>query len=158
MRSYERQTRVDASLDDVWAFHSRIDGLETLTPDFFDLRVESVVGPDGGTPDVLVEGTRVEMSVRPFGVGPRQSWTSVIVDREKRDGSAEFRDEMLGGPFRDWVHTHRFVDRGDGTAVEDHVEYRLPRGIDRLGGLAVVGFEPMFRYRHRRTRQLLNSR
>jgi ligand-binding SRPBCC domain-containing protein len=157
VHSYERRTRVDAPLDDVWAFHSRIEGLEALTPGFLNLRVESVVGPDGDEPDVLVEGTRIEMSVRPFGVGPRQSWTSVIVAREEGEGYAEFRDEMLGGPFRDWIHTHRFLDRGDSTVVEDHVEYRLPRGLDRLGALAVVGFEPMFRYRHRRTRQLLGG-
>jgi ligand-binding SRPBCC domain-containing protein len=155
MHSYERHTRVDATLDELWAFHSQIDGLEALTPGFLNLRVESVTGPDSEDPDVLVEGTRVELSVRPFGVGPRQSWTSVIVDREEGDTSAEFRDEMLGGPFRDWIHTHRFLERDGATVVEDHVEYRLPGGLDRLGPLGVLGFEPMFRYRHRRTRQLL---
>jgi ligand-binding SRPBCC domain-containing protein len=39
------------------------------------------------------------------------------------------------------------------------VEYALPFGAlgDAVGPLARVGLEPMFRYRHRRTRELLED-
>jgi ligand-binding SRPBCC domain-containing protein len=95
--------------------------------------------------------------MRPFGVGPRQGWTSVIVEREEGDGSAHFVDEMEGGPFRHWRHTHRFFADGDETVVNDRVEYRLPLGPigDAVGPLARIGLEPMFRYRHRKTKELL---
>jgi len=158
MATYSRLTRVSAPLADVWDFHSRVSGLEALTPDWTNLRIESVTGPDGeADPEILETGSEIRMSMRPFGVGPRQRWTSVIVSRESGDERASFRDEMRGGPFAKWVHTHRFVADGAETIVEDEVEYELPGGpLGRSASpLAVVGFEPMFRARHRKTKRLL---
>ena len=158
MATYSRLTRVAAPLSEVWDFHSRISGLEALTPDWMNLRVESVTGPDGDPdPEILESGSEIRMSMRPLGVGPRQTWTSVILDRERGDGTATFRDEMRGGPFAKWVHTHRFVADGEETIVDDEVAYELPGGgLGRAASpLAVVGFEPMFRARHRTTKELL---
>lgn len=158
MAVYERTTRVDAPLGDVWAFHDGAEGLERLTPDWLGLRIESVRGPDGeADPDHLSAGATVVSSVRPFGLGPRQRWTSEIVARRDGEDSAFFRDVMADGPFREWEHTHRFVADGDGTFVHDRVEYELPGGLlgRAAGPAAIVGFEPMFAYRHRRTRALL---
>ncbi len=158
MAVYQREVRVAAPFADVWEFHSRVRGLEALTPDWMHLEVESVTGPDGESdPGILEAGSRIQSSIRPLGVMPRQRWTSVIVDRQEDDGSAMFRDEMDGGPFREWEHTHSFFADGDETLVRDHVEYELPLGElgRQLGPLAVVGMEPMFRYRHRRTKELL---
>ncbi|PSQ60144.1 cyclase [Halobacteriales archaeon SW_7_71_33] len=158
MSVYERSTRVEASLSAVWDFHSTEDGLVELTPNWMRLQVEAVRGPDGDPdPELLYEGSEIDVSVRPLGLAPRQSWTSRIVERRAEEESARFVDEMVAGPFAAWEHTHTFRAAGDGTLLEDRVEYRLPGG--RLGGAvgpaAVVGFEPMFRYRHRRTRALL---
>ena len=158
MATYSRLTRVAAPLDEVWDFHSRISGLEALTPDWMNLRVESVTGPDGDpNPEVLEAGAEIAMSMRPLGVAPRQSWTSAIIDREFDGDTATFRDEMRGGPFQTWIHTHRFVADGEETVIDDEVEYELPGGsVGRaVSPLAVVGFEPMFRGRHRTTKALL---
>jgi ligand-binding SRPBCC domain-containing protein len=158
MTVYQRRTRVAAPLDRVWEFHSQVSGLEALTPAWLNLRVEAVTGPDGDPdPEVLHEGSRIEASVRPFGVGPRQRWTSVITERERDPGVASFRDVMEGGPFRRWEHTHRFFADGSETVVDDRVRYALPFGPvgEALAPLARLGLEPMFRYRHRRTRELL---
>jgi len=158
MAVYQRRTRVDAPLEEVWDFHSRVSGLEALTPGWMNLRVEAVSGPEGDPdPEILETGARIDASVRPFGVGPRQRWTSVITARERDAGNAYFRDEMKGGPFRRWEHTHRFFADGAETVVDDHVVYALPFGPvgEAASRLARVGFEPMFRFRHRRTRELL---
>lgn len=155
---FERSTRVRAPLEEVWGFHSRIQGLTALTPDFVNLRVESTYGPDREPdPDVLEAGSVVNVSVGPFGVGPRQTWTSEIVERERREGAAFFRDEMRGGFFEEWTHTHSFFADGDETIVADRVEYRLPPGRvgARVSPLARVGLEPMFAFRHRKTREIL---
>jgi ligand-binding SRPBCC domain-containing protein len=160
MPVYQRETRVRAPFEDVWSFHSKVSGLEALTPDFMHLDVEEVVGPDGeADPEILDAGSAITMSMQPFGVGPRQRWTSRITDREESPGAAMFRDVMEGGPFRRWVHTHRFFADGDETVVSDRVSYRLPLGPlgDAVGPLAVVGFEPMFRGRHRETKRLLED-
>jgi len=163
MPVYRRRIRVAAPLSRVWEFHSTPDGLAALTPDWMDLRIESVRGPDGDPdPELLEAGSTLRLSVRPFGIGPRRRWTSRITERERADGSAVFRDEMVDGPFRRWEHTHRFFgNRGEGdapeTVVDDEVAFELPFGRigEALGPAGVVGFEPMFRYRHRRLRELI---
>ncbi len=158
MPVYERSVRVRAPFEEVWEFHSTERGLVALTPNWMNIRIDAARGPDGEPdPDVLEAGSVVESSVRPFGVGPRQAWISDIVARERTDGSAYFRDTMQDGPFAEWEHTHLFYADGTDTIVRDHVEYQLPLGeVGRvLGPLAVVGLDPMFRYRHRRTRELL---
>jgi ligand-binding SRPBCC domain-containing protein len=167
MSVYERSVRVEAPLSAVWKFHSTPVGLTALTPDWVNARVEAVrlpdddtAYPDGdATPPTLVEGSELDLSTRPIGVGPRRRFTSRIVERRRGDGTARFVDDMVDGPFAHWEHTHSFSADGDATLLRDHVEYRLPGG--RVGGavspLAVVGFAPMFRYRHRRTRALLED-
>lgn len=160
MGTYERSVRVAAPLSTVWEFHSTEDGLQALTPDWMHLRVESVRGPDGEPdPDVLEAGTVLRISVQPFGVGPRQRWVSEITGREHSEGSAYFRDVMTEGPFDTWEHTHLFFADGEETIVTDSIRYELPLGPvgSALGPTAIVGFEPMFRYRHRRTRELLEE-
>ena len=158
MATYSRRTRIDAPLEAVWAFHGQIDGLEALTPGWMGLSVEGVVGPEGDSdPAALYEGSEITMASRPFGVAPESRWLSRIVARKADEGYRMFRDDMLGGPFALWIHTHEFYGDGDETVLIDTVEYELPAGpvgplVDRL---AVVGFEPMFRYRHRQTESLL---
>jgi ligand-binding SRPBCC domain-containing protein len=157
MKTFERDLRVRAPLADVWAFHSTIDGLRSLTPDWLGLRVEEIERPeDEPETHVLTEGTRIHASVQPFGVGPRQSWVSRITDREEGDGTAYFVDAMEDGPFPAWEHTHLFYGDGDETVVRDRVRYRAPAGPvgDELAGLFL---EPVFWYRHRRTRDLLDE-
>ncbi|RQH03095.1 SRPBCC family protein [Natrarchaeobius oligotrophus] len=158
MPSYDRRTTVDAPLEELWQFHSRVSGLETLTPDWLGLRVESVIGPDGRTdPDVLETGSELSLSTRPFGLGPRQYWTSEITDRVREDGRAYFRDEMIHGPFDRWVHTHLFYADGDRTILRDHVEYDLPLGplAPASAPFSRIGFEVTFRERHRATKAAL---
>lgn len=175
MTVYEHESVVDAPLDRVWAFHVDPGGLPALTPAWLHLRIESVTGPDDeADPDVLEAGSRMVSSVRPFGVGPRQRWTSEITTARREDDRAVLRDRMVEGPFPRWDHTHRFEsvggdgsddagsdDAGSGprTRVTDRVTYRLPGGP--VGSVAspvgFVGLEPLFRFRHRRLRKLLDA-
>jgi ligand-binding SRPBCC domain-containing protein len=160
MPVFEREVRVAAPLEDVWAFHSTSRGLVDVSPGWMNLRVEATRGPDGEPdPEVLEKGAVVEASMRPFGVGPRQQWVSEIVARGKSEDSAMFRDIMTEGPFPEWSHTHRFVADGEDTVVSDHVEYELPGGpLGKLAGpFGDIGMAPMFRFRHRKTRELLES-
>ncbi|MXV62367.1 cyclase [Natronorubrum sp. JWXQ-INN-674] len=163
MPSYDRRTTIDAPLADVWQFHSGIEALEAVTPDWMGLRVESVMGPVGDLdPGRLDAGTEISLSIRPFGAGPRQYWTSLITERERGDGAAYFRDRMIRGPFAHWEHTHAFYADGDRTLLRDHVEYELlpdrgglGRVNDVVSPFSRIGFETMFRARHRETKARL---
>lgn len=156
MATYERATRVEVPFEPVWDFHATIKGLTVLTPDWMGLEIEGIEGGDPET-DELEVGSRIRASVRPFDVGPRQHWTSEITARKREEGYGYFRDVMNDGPFAHWEHTHHFVADSDETLVVDAIRYELPFGpIGRaVAPLAVTGFEPMFRYRHWKTRKLL---
>lgn len=154
MRVYERQVRIDAPFSDVWAFHATIDGLRALTPSWLHLVVHDIDRADGRESHVLDAGTTIRLSVRPFGVGPRQRWTAFIEERGTADGMAYFVDTMQEGPLPHWRHTHLFYDAGDETLLRDHVEYELPVHVGPLGDVGLAAF---FRYRHRRTRQILET-
>jgi len=58
-----------------------------------------------------------------FGVPLR--WRTRIA---RWDPGACFVDEQESGPYAFWRHTHRFVDDGDATTVDDLVEYAVPFG------------------------------
>jgi ligand-binding SRPBCC domain-containing protein len=166
MPTYRRTTRIAAPIEDVWAFHSTIDGLLELTPGWMKMQIGGIEGPDGECdPEVLTAGTEIRMSVRPFGIGPRQRWISRIVERDPDgdaplEGSAYFVDDMADGPFRRWEHTHAFYADGEETLLVDTVDYRLPLGAlgDAAGPFAKVGFEGMFRDRHQRTKAQFTTR
>lgn len=158
MPIFEYESRVDAPLDDVWDFHSTTDGLVELTPGWMKMSVEETRGPDGAPdPEVLGEGSEVDVSLKPLGVFPRVTWRSVILERNREDGNAYFIDEMEDGPFKRWRHTHSFEEDGDSTVARDRVEYQLPLWmLGRAGSPAFrINAYFMFRYRHRRTRELL---
>lgn len=160
MALYTRATRIRAPFERVWRFHARPEGLLALTPGWVGLRIESAVGPTGDPdPQELSAGSAVVVSVRPFGVGPRRGWRSVIEERRRDDGAGLFRDRMESGPFDRWEHTHAFYADDGSTVVRDRVDYELAGGSvgPVLSRLAVVGLGPTFRYRHRRTRQLLEA-
>ncbi|MEZ3143381.1 SRPBCC family protein [Halobaculum sp. MBLA0143] len=158
MAVYRKETRIAAPLSEVWEFHSQISGLEALTPGFLGLTVDRILGPDGEpNPAVLETGSRIEMALQPLGVGPRQRWIAEISSRDHDGDTAQFVDTMAEGPLPTWRHSHSFRADGDETVMLDEVTYELPGGRvgAALGPLGGVGFEPMFQYRHWKTRRLL---
>jgi hypothetical protein len=57
-------------------------------------------------------------------------------------------DRQIRGPYRLWRHEHLFVERGDGTAIIDQVEY-APFGGAFANRLVVArDVKRIFAYRH----------
>jgi ligand-binding SRPBCC domain-containing protein len=135
---------VDAPVEALWAFHERPDVLQLLQPPWE--RAE-VVKP----PRSLEVGTRVVVRVRLGPIPMIFEAEHIAYERGRR-----FVDRMVRGPFRSWVHEHRFEARGAGSRLIDDVDYQLPLG--RLGRLAGGAFaarrlERLFEFRHRVTRE-----
>ncbi len=148
MREFRLQRRqvLGRPLEEVFAFFSDPHNLARITPDFLGFEVLS-----SSTPSIRA-GTLIDYRIRLRGIPLR--WRSLISAWSPPD---RFVDEQVVGPYRRWVHEHRFVPVEGKTAVEDDVRYAVLGGacIDRLvvrGDLARI-----FDYRARAMARLFGE-
>ena len=122
---------------DVFPFFADAGNLERLTPPW--LRFE-VLTPG---PIEMRRSAAIDYRLRLRGVPVR--WRSEITAWEP---PFRFVDEQRRGPYRLWIHEHRFEERaGHTTLARDHVRYAVPGGrvVDRL--LVRPDLERVFEYR-----------
>ena len=102
---------------ELFPFFGDAHNLEQITPALLSFRV---VTPG---PIQMKPGTLIDYKLKVRGVPMR--WTTKITEW---DPPHRFRDEQLKGPYRQWVHTHTFVEEDGGTRCDDVVEYAPPGG------------------------------
>lgn len=145
MPRFVYSTVIPAPVEKVFAFHEQPDALERLTPPFAPVRFMRREG--GIQPGAIVV---LEIPIGPF----RKRWVARHTEYERNRLFADVQEE---GPFRRWVHHHRFEPLGPNeTRLTDDVEFSLPGGAlsDFLGAwLARLQLRRMFRYRHEATRR-----
>ncbi|GJM24555.1 MAG: cyclase [Phycisphaerae bacterium] len=108
----KRELVVPARLDDVFEFFSDAHNLDRITPNFLKFRVLTPAPID------MHVGTHINYALRMRGIPLR--WTSEITSWEP---PYRFVDSQIKGPYRSWVHEHRFESMGDATKVIDEVAY-----------------------------------
>jgi ligand-binding SRPBCC domain-containing protein len=119
--TFEQQ--VPRPLPEVFAFFSRAENLEVLTPPWLNFKILDVV------PVPIQPGTLINYSLRVHGIPLR--WTSEMVEWEPPH---RFVDVQLRGPYKLWRHEHRFEARDGGTLISDNITLALPLGV--LGQIA----------------------
>tara|TARA_X000001036_G_scaffold322932_1_gene301372 strand:+ start:1038 stop:2441 length:1404 start_codon:yes stop_codon:yes gene_type:complete len=125
---YEHNTAVNAPRQTVWEWHNREGAFDRLTPPWEIM--ETLSAP----PDLSPGGRRV-MRFPLFGP-IKGRWIAEHTDLIEGE---MFADRMVRGPFKRWWHTHRFVEKGDMTIIEDEVSYDLPLGfLGRLFGSRIA--------------------
>ncbi len=125
MHVLERRQHLPIPLLKAWEFFSDPRNLARITPREMGFVIREPL-PDGP----IHEGQRIRYTVRPI-LGIPLKWVTLITVAE---APHRFVDTQETGPYASWHHTHTFTAEGDGTAMHDRVEYRLPLGF--LGEIA----------------------
>ena len=117
------ETLIDAPLDRVFDFFSRAENLEKLTPSSLQFKILTKL------PIEMKVGTLIDYKLKIRGVPV--NWQTEITAWEP---NVLFIDCQLKGPYKKWIHEHRFKAEGNKTRMWDTVEYALPFGP--LGAIA----------------------
>lgn len=120
---FKREQLLPATREELFAFFVEPGNLSKITPADQGFHVVSSSTPR------IEEGTVLEYKLSAHGLPLR--WRALI---SSWNPPHRFVDEQLSGPFRRWVHTHEFIERGDETLCRDSVEYKVWGGrlVDRL--------------------------
>ena len=143
-----REQWLPKPIEEVFAFFSRPENLEEITPPLLRFRIVRA------EPE-LHTGSLIEYRLRVRGLPMR--WSSEI---SEWDPPHRFVDTQLRGPYALWRHQHIFVPEGGGTRIIDDVEYALPFGIlGRVVHALIVrrDVESIFDFRRHRLAELLGD-
>lgn len=122
-RVLRREQVLDVPVEEAFAFFSRAENLEAITPPLLRFRIT------GETPAEIRKGTLIRYRLRLHGVPV--SWLTRI---EEWDPPHGFVDRQIHGPYALWHHTHTFEPLGDErTRMVDLVRYG-----HRLGPLGTL--------------------
>jgi hypothetical protein len=146
---FQKETRIAATQEAMFAFHESPGALLRLTPPWEKMEL---VSGDGS----LRPGSRVVLRT---WLGPLAlEWEA---EHTEYDPPRAFADRQVRGPFASWYHRHLFEKAAAGGSwLRDEVDYEPPLGtLGRLvGGVYVKRrLERMFAYRHDVTRRIVES-
>ena len=130
----------------VFAFFSRAENLEALTPHWLHF---SILSPG---PISMNAGTRIRYRLRLHGIPLR--WESEITAWEP---PYRFVDEQRCGPYRRWVHEHQFLEHEEGTKIRDTVQYSVAGGplVNRL--LVAPDLSRIFEFRRQKVAEIFRQ-
>ena len=134
--SLKTEVRIPRPIGNVFSFFSDARNLEKLTPNSLKFKI---LTPH---PILMQAGTLIDYSIRLYGIP--LTWRSEIT---AWDPPFRFVDEQLRGPYKKWIHEHKFYSLDGDTIVSDNVDY-LPR-VSWLTHRWVQGdLRKIFAYRH----------
>lgn len=124
---------------EIFGFFADAYNLQALTPEWVNFEI---LTPQ---PIRLRAGALIEYRLRIHGLPVR--WQTEITVWEP---THRFVDEQKRGPYRLWIHEHRFTAQNGGTLCSDHVRYAVLGGepVNRLFVRRDV--EKIFAFRRRK--------
>ncbi len=114
-RILQYELELPRNCEQLFSFFSEARNLQTLTPDWLQF---TVLTPE---PIAMRQGLFLDYRLKLRGLPLR--WQSEITVWEP---PLRFVDEQRRGPYRLWIHEHRFEQKNQGhTSVLDRVEYAV---------------------------------
>jgi ligand-binding SRPBCC domain-containing protein len=122
---FNKQQKVNCSLDEIWEFISSPGNLKEITPDYmgFDIMTKDL-------PDKMYPGMIISYKVSPL-LGIKTTWVTEITQVVEKK---YFVDEQRVGPYSIWHHQHIIEPIENGILMTDIVSYSPPLGF--LGAIA----------------------
>jgi ligand-binding SRPBCC domain-containing protein len=114
---FQTETTVRRPIREVFAFFSDASNLQKITPPWLDF---TILTPP---PIKMAPGTLIDYQLRLRGFPIR--WQTEITVWEPPHC---FIDCQRRGPYKLWIHEHRFEERHGSTHVTDSVQYLPPGG------------------------------
>ena len=132
-----------ASAEDLFNYHARPGAFQRLLPPWERISLPSPVSP-------LQNHSQVTFDLRK---GPlRIRW---VAQNENVSPGHGFEDIQLRGPFKTWIHRHRFIGQGpEKSQLKDQIQVALPGAfLGNLMGQPMVSkqMKRLFWFRHFRT-------
>lgn len=130
------------SVEELFGFFSNAHNLQELTPPWVEFQILTPA------PIKMGVGTLIDYKIRVHRIPLR--WRTLI---SRWEPPMRFVDQQIRGPYRTWIHEHRFEAVDGGTKMTDDVTY------DVLGGALVhrlfvrSDVERIFDYREQRMRE-----
>jgi ligand-binding SRPBCC domain-containing protein len=143
---YESQVWVPQPPEAVFPFFADAANLEALTPPL--LSFEILTPP----PISMREGTLIDYKLRIHGFPLK--WRTRIAVWEP---PGRFVDEQLRGPYRRWIHEHRFTHQEGGTLCTDRVRYAVWGGTLVNALLVRKDVANIFEFRNARLKEIFGE-
>lgn len=111
--------------EELFEFFSNASNLNLVTPKWLSFEILTP------TPIFIKRGTIIDyrLKLHKFPI----KWKTKITNWEP---PFRFVDSQIKGPYKTWIHEHKFVDQKNGTLMIDTVEYKAPGRI----------FEPLINF------------
>lgn len=122
---FEKEQKINASLEEVWDFISSPKNLKEITPDYMGFDITSK-----NAPEKMYPGLIISYKVKPVA-GIKTTWVTEIT--QVRDLEF-FVDEQRIGPYAMWHHQHIIAPIEGGVLMRDIISYSPPFGF--LGRIA----------------------
>ena len=113
-----RETVLNGSIEEVFDFFSKAENLDKITPPILGFRIITPL------PVEMKKGTLIDYKIKLNGIP--FNWRTEIT---KWDPPNCFEDTQLKGPYKMWIHEHKFIERNNKTFMTDTVRYISPGGV-----------------------------
>jgi ligand-binding SRPBCC domain-containing protein len=113
-----RNTNINEKIENVFDFFSKAENLNKITPPVLGFKIITPL------PVEMKKGSIIDYKIKLNGIPFR--WRTEIT---KWDPPYLFEDTQIKGPYKMWIHEHRFEEKNGVTFMTDTVNYLSPGGI-----------------------------
>lgn len=137
----KKETVLNESVDKVFDFFSKAENLNIITPSELGFKIITQL------PVLMKKGSIIDYKIKLNGFPFK--WKTEIT---KWEPPFCFEDTQIKGPYKMWVHEHKFQDLNGKTIMNDTVKYLSPGGfLEFIPHNLIVKkkVESIFNYRER---------